>query len=145
MFLGIGALKIWSKFTEEHPCEVRCQFLVWVRPTTKTLVFLSNVRTKKPKHFIVERETYFQLKFLKHPKTIVKFQLDNSNLTSLLVLVQLCDDKWFKDTINSLELLVEKRHYFNQSNEWLNNIKSLSSEFTVVLNSIVSFFCTILR
>ena len=28
----------------------------------------------------------------------------------------------FKDTINPLELFVEKRQFFNQNNKWLNSI-----------------------
>ena len=29
---------------------------------------------------------------------------------------------WFKDTINPLQLFVEKHQFFNQNNQWLNNI-----------------------
>ena len=47
--------------------------------------------------------------------------------------------------INSLQLFVEKRQFFNQNNQWLNNIiYQLNRQFTVVLNSIICFseqFC----
>ena len=53
--------------------------------------------------------------------------------------------KRFKDTINPLQLSVEKRQFFNQNNQWLNNIiYHLNRQLTVVLNSIICFsvrFC----
>ena len=50
----------------------------------------------------------------------------------------------FKDTINPLQLFVEKLQFFNQNNQWLDNIISLNSQFTAVLNGIICFsvrFC----
>ena len=45
------------------------------------------------------------------------------------------------DTINpSIQLFVLKRQFFNQNNQWLNNIMvSLNRQFTVVLNRIICF------
>ena len=48
----------------------------------------------------------------------------------------------FKDTTNSLELLVEKRQFFSRNNQ--RHHISLNSQFTVVLNGIICFsvrFC----
>ena len=39
-----------------------------------------------------------------------------------------------------LQLFVEKRRFFNQNNQWLNNVHiSLNSQFNVVLNEIICF------
>ena len=52
-----------------------------------------------------------------------------------------------RDTINVLQLFVEKRQFFNQNNQWLsNNNISLNRQLIVLLNSIICFserFCDI--
>ena len=52
--------------------------------------------------------------------------------------------KMFKDTINPLPLFVEKRWFFNQNNQWLNNIINYQIDNLLLLNSIICFsvgFC----
>ena len=48
--------------------------------------------------------------------------------------------KPFRDTINALQLFLQKCIFFNQNNPWLNNIIILlNSQFTVALNGIICF------
>ena len=71
----------------------------------------------------------------------IKYPTWGRNLEQPMTTAKISRHCILKDSINPLQLFVEKRQFFNQNNQWLNNIThiSLNSKFIVVLDGIICF------